>query len=323
MGSKLLKKLKKDAEQARIDKENQGGDYVKTDWFKPAKGDNIIRILPHWDDPDEVMYLPVKLHFGVPIEGNDGKTYNISARCLKDLDDGDCPLCNAYTEMVKEDKEKAKELRVTERFLYNIMNYKERKVQVWLCPITVHREILYWINELNQDPSDPDTGRNWKITKEVDPKKQPMYGTKYRVRPDLKETKLPTKLRALSEELIDLSELYTEDHSEQMYDMLGEAPPEKKKKKSKKSKSNGKTDHGEEEEEGPEGIDPDEEMPTFEDEGGEEEAEEKPKKKKGFSRKSKNKKAKKTKAAEEEEDEGMEVEDADLDAELRELGVDA
>jgi len=311
---KVLEKLKKEVERIEA-KEKSRGDYTKVDWFKPEKGDNIIRVLPHWSKPDDsLFYKTINIHYGLPIS-RDGKTYKIPARCLRDLNE-DCPLCDEYEKLGKGE---GKDLRSSERAIFNIIDFKTQTVKPWQCPETVYKYIFAMSTEMDEDTWDLKTGRNWKIRKKVDPSKPPQFGTKYEVFPDMKQSAVPKKLLGLTEDLPDLDGVYCENHREAMLDLLGleeksedvdddnekeEVFTEKPVKKHKK-KAKAEVDEEDEDEE-----ENDEEVFT-----------EKPVKK--------HKKKAKAEVDEEDEEEGeddnivasVKIEDKELEDELRRLGV--
>ena len=230
--SKLLDKLKKEAATL---KENEGKNkFAKFDWFKPEKGDNILRLMPHPTDPEDVFFKKVYIHYGVTVSQEE-KTYKIPARCLADFGE-DCPLCEESESLADAgDKEKSKSLRHTERVLYNILDYKARKVKTWACPASVHRKFFTWISEIGEEPSNFETGRNWKVVKAVDPGKPAQFGTSYEIFPDMKQSAVPKKLLSLCENLPDFEGAYNENHRAAMNEMLGIEPePEKKEKVTKR-----------------------------------------------------------------------------------------
>lgn len=224
--SKLLDKLKKEAAEL---KESEGkSKFSKFDWFKPEKGDNILRLLPHPTDPEDVFFKKVYIHYGVSINGEDGKIHKIPARCLVDFEET-CPLCEESESLADAgDKDGSKNLRRSERVLYNILDYKAKKVKTWACPPSVHRKFFTWISEIGEEPSDLDLGRNWKVVKQVDPGKPAQFGTSYEIFPDMKQSAVPKKLRSLCEDLPDFDTAYSENHRAAMNEMLGiEGEPKK------------------------------------------------------------------------------------------------
>lgn len=215
--SNLLAKLKAEAKQLKEQSENKGnGDFVKINWFNPSVGDNLVRVLPNTKDADELFFKQVQLHY-IKVEKKDGGMANVPVRCLSDFGE-ECPLCKTYKKLVVNEatKEEAREYRPLERYLYNVIDYKKREVFVYAAPMSVHQGLLEWVDELETNVADLETGHDFKVVKEVDPKRGKLYGTSYKVRPSLKATAVPAKLRALVESAMDLDTIYNEKRLDDM-----------------------------------------------------------------------------------------------------------
>jgi hypothetical protein len=126
--------IKKIAEQSggRFDSILKGS----TDTFTPHVGENTVRILPPtWDS--DYFGLSVWVHSRI---GEDNSTY----LCLKKMKGKDCPICAAAKE-AKDDGEEdeAKALRNNERFLYYVIDRKEKEPSplVWNASWTQNRDI--------------------------------------------------------------------------------------------------------------------------------------------------------------------------------------
>jgi len=291
--SKLLEKLRAEAKNIEENKEKRESAGKRFDWWKPEKGDNVIRLMPPFNDEGDI-FKKVHIHFGIPIQKNDGGVAKIPARCPRDWEKA-CPLCDSY-DSGGLSKETARELRPTQRVLYNVMDYKSRTVKPWLCPVTLHEELFYYFQELGEgtaiaDLTDPKAGRNWKIRKNVDPSKSGPFAISYKCFPDMKDSAIPAKLMELVSNLPNLDEAFTEDHTAAMCGMVGAsaADYEKTTKTAAKSKTAAKA--------APKAKKEDDDIPSVE-------------------------------AAEEDDEEKVEmptadlnVEDEDLEAELRRLGV--
>lgn len=208
--SSMLDKIRE--EQARIakKKESQGG-FEKIDWYKPEEGDNLIRILPAVK-ADDLPFKVVHLHY-ISIKKRDGGIVNgIPVRCHEDFGE-ECPICAAVRELYsgsEKQKETAKQIRAREVYLYNIINFKDRKVQPYAAGITVHEEILTYAGDVGLGIFSEDGGHNWKVTKKIDPRKPKNLGIKYSVRMDIKESDIPSKLKVLLENATDLDSLYAD-----------------------------------------------------------------------------------------------------------------
>lgn len=308
--SKLMDKLRKEKE--RLTKSAEGrGNFEKTDWFRPEKGDNLVRFLPNLEDPDgELPFKHVRTHY-IGIEKKDGGTVNIPVRCLRDFEE-DCPVCDEYEKMVRKDKDKAKPFRAREAYVYNIIDYKNKSVHPYSAGVTVHEQIMGFADDFSGNIFSTEEGRDWKLVKKVDPRKPAMLGVSYALRPGMKDTALPKKLEALLEGAEDIDKLYEDNERKKMLEWLGydvedesdepeedgidieaefeeeEAPKKKAKKAAAKAKKKA----------APPEFDEDEDMPEFDEEPAQ-------------TKKSK----KKSKAAE------VDTEDDELDEELKALGV--
>lgn len=227
--SALMKKLKDQARQVKTAAENRGSgeQYEKTDWFKPEIGENPIRFLPHWKRPDsELGWIQVKLHF-ISVKKNDGTLISgVPARCMADFNE-DCPLCSAYEKVVKTDKEAARRLRATTRYLFNVMNYKTRKVQPYACGQQIYEILMGWVGDIEGNIFDVDAGYDFKLIKIQKAGQPKLTGTSYQLRPIMKVSAVPEKLKTLVESMPDLSKLYATKELAAMYEFIGVSAPEK------------------------------------------------------------------------------------------------
>jgi len=210
----LTDKLQEEAKRQKERKAEQG-DFEKVDWFKPKDGDNIIRIMPHWKIPEELFFVSVILHFSIEVPKQDGSgTIPIPVRCpANETPARKCPICELIDKANKEQKAFFKDVRPVERYLYNVFVAAEEKIKPYPAPLTVHQGIFEWIEEI-PNPVDLDTGRAWKLVKEVDKTKSAAFGTKYKVRPSMNPSPFPSKFRELVRDMTDLSKLYGEKHDD-------------------------------------------------------------------------------------------------------------
>jgi len=350
----LLDKIRAEQEVLKKKKESfgGGGKFEKIDWFKPEEGDNLVRLLPN-GNPDELPYVKVAIHY-ISVKKKDGSiAKGVPVRCAKDLSGDDCPLCDAVSALYNgsdKDREKAKEMRAREAYLFNVVNFKDRKVQPYSAGITVYEEFLNYIGDVGPEVFDVEAGYNFRLTKKVDPRKPKNLGVKYSVRIDVKPTALPSKLRVLLDEAVDLNTLYAETDLELMNRYLkgiGFAVEETededeeeyvpKKKAPLKAKAVVEEDEDEEEEEVPAPkakakaasaikkaavVEEDEEEEDEDDFNfdEDEEEEEAPKKKPLMSKKAAPAPAKKAKAIVEDDEDEDDLEE-DLDEEFAALGM--
>jgi len=214
----LMKELLQEAGRMKQQEEERGS-FDKIDWFKPEWGDNLVRVLPHPKNPKKGWFFKeVHLHF-IPFQKKDGTMTAMPARCLTDFEE-DCPLCIAHAKVAKKDAIKANQLRRTTRFLYNIVNYKDKKVQPFAAPYTVHKLIMDWLVDVGQF-WDIDEGRDVVVVKSKKAGKPAGLNVEYNVRPAMKTSAVPEKLRPLFENAKDFEELYTSNEKERMEEFLG------------------------------------------------------------------------------------------------------
>lgn len=209
----LLNKLKKEAKRVNDVEAQRSSGFQK--FFKPDVGDNMIRILPHWDKNkrDEEFYVRRLLHY-LPVVGNDGNDHNSAFRCLKDREEK-CPACIAYARLKKDkNNKKADALRPSERYIYNVIDYgnteREPSVIAYMAPFSIHKELMNFVDEYGTEFWSIDNGRDWKLKKAVDKSKGAKFGTSYKMYPKMADSAVPKKLLALLKEMTNLDELYAE-----------------------------------------------------------------------------------------------------------------
>jgi len=122
--------------------EQGGGDFDKylTDsikMFKPADGDNIIRIMPPTWEGAEHFGLDIYVHYGV---GPDSQTY----LCTHKMQNKPCPICDEREKASKDgDAEYADKLKPTKRVLIYLIDRNNEKDGpiVWSMPWTIDRDL--------------------------------------------------------------------------------------------------------------------------------------------------------------------------------------
>lgn len=150
---------KKRVDQSGISRDNYLEDGISA--FKPAEGDNLIRILPPtWDDPDHYGY-DMWMHYQV---GADNSSY-LCRRAMK-YDDGRCPICEERekAEALGEDEDYVRALKPKKRVGYYLINRdKEGEgLLFWAAPWTVDRDIATQAVDVRSQEviplDDPDDG---------------------------------------------------------------------------------------------------------------------------------------------------------------------
>jgi len=212
-----LKEKAKEVEERKEERAKGGFDIVPM--FKPKEGDQIVRILPHWDDPDNKFYFVEKVIHYIPKKLDDGRKVNIPVACLEEFDE-ECPICQAVVRLRAADKkdEDAKNIRKQRKALYNIIDYQEKAVVVWAVPETLHEDFMTWLGDAGEFWS-LEAGRNWKLKKKVDPKRGPI-STTYKIFPDMKESAVPSKLEGELDNMFNLDEVWSENGKETMLEAL-------------------------------------------------------------------------------------------------------
>jgi hypothetical protein len=127
----------------RVEQERTGG----TGFWKPASGENRIRIMPAWDEATDAFWFRTGTHFNV---GPDEKP----VPCPEESGVADtCFLCRKSKQLSKGDEDERDEgeaIGCRPGFLMSIVDYAhaEDGVQVWRCGITAYRQIRkLWLND--------------------------------------------------------------------------------------------------------------------------------------------------------------------------------
>lgn len=239
--SKLLAKLKGEAKRFTEEQEEKSsGKYEKVDWFQASIGDNTIRILPHWSEPEDKFFFVQKtIHF-LPKKLNSGKIVSVPVPCME-MQDKTCIACEAYTELKAQDSSDADTFRPVKRFLYNVIDYGivngVRKgspaVKVYAAPVSVHTDVMIYVEELDEAFWSVDNGRDWKIKKTVDASKGVKFGTSYKTYPSMKASSVPEKCVDLLKDMVDLDGVWNEEPEQIMREVAEKAGVSKTKAKAK------------------------------------------------------------------------------------------
>lgn len=176
--AKKFKYQRRDYSDARKRAEQNAGNrdsYINdaVSLFKPAEGDNVIRILPPtWDDPKHYG-IDLYVHYQV---GSDNSAYLCPASMHKHfpelVDDPACPICEERAVADREgDKDYAKKLKPVKRVLvYLIDRDKEKEgIKAWPMPWTVDRDLAIQATDSRTQEylpiDDPDEGYDVTITR--------------------------------------------------------------------------------------------------------------------------------------------------------------
>ena len=223
----LLDKLKSEAKRVKADSESRRGGFDDVRFFKPITGDNMIRILPHWNPKkratDELFFVKRVIHY-LPQKKRDGTgKYNAPFPCLSEVEE-ECPACVAFDALKKLKDKTASEIKTSERYLYNIIDYGKDagpEFVVYPCPFMVHTDLMDWTEEINSEFWDVKKGRDWKLKKTVDKSKGDAFGTKYKLMPKGTDTPIPAKLLAeMDGKMVDLDTVWADHDRQKMLDAL-------------------------------------------------------------------------------------------------------
>lgn len=247
MASLDFEKLKKAAQELQARMSRGSGPSLK--FWKPADGNNTIRILPPWTAEGAFagqFYREVHQHWNVSEESGPvlcpKKTPNAS-------DDKDCPICDLVDQLRArkgdvEAQELAKNLRAKVAYLMSIVDMKDPfysakdvaewkkerpdndcpfevgdvKIQCYAASNTISDAIMNMIIVNQMDITDVEAGNNVIITKI--PNKDKLK-TRYTTSPEIKPTKAPLKE---GQELPDLSRVGKIHSAEEMQKLLSEGP---------------------------------------------------------------------------------------------------
>lgn len=205
----ILEKVK-EAKQRTQELLARGGGRSSARFWRPADGDNKIRVMPEWKEGlDGVFWREVAQHWNVSA---DQKGPVLCPKETPDLE-GSCPVCE-LVQSLRADKSNleaqriAKDLRAKKTYFYNVVverdpvytaadvaEFKQNrpdadcpfdvgspKIQIYACPLTIHDQILGIIHSSGKDITDLHEGRGIRVNKI--PNKDRLK-TRYEVYPDL------------------------------------------------------------------------------------------------------------------------------------------
>jgi len=135
--------------------------------FSPAKGDNILRIMPGtFEGSDEHYGMDVYVHYGV---GTDNQSY----LCPNKMLDKPCPICEELARVQNGgDDDYIRELKPTKRVLVYVIDRENEKEgpKVWSMPWTIDRDLALASKDKKTGEvlliDDPENGYDISFTKE-------------------------------------------------------------------------------------------------------------------------------------------------------------
>lgn len=196
----------------------RGGSAPSMKYWKPADGENRVRIMPPWtsEGPNaDVFWREVHQHWNV----NEGEGPILCPKKTPDLGEADCPICE-FVDTLRakktdvEAQQLAKDLRAKVAYLMSIVDLKDPvytakdladwkkdrpdneppfavgdpKVQLYAAGSSIYEQIANIVLANQLDITDREAGHNIIITKV--PNKDKLK-TRYTISPDLKKTKAP------------------------------------------------------------------------------------------------------------------------------------
>jgi hypothetical protein len=222
MAESLFERMKAEAKRHAKEIEDRPS-FDKIPWFVPKPGDNTVRILPHWKNPnDEFPHVKKMIHY-LPKKLESGRTVEIPMACLE-MFDKECPACKTFQMLKAKGSDKADSFRQTKRYLYNVLDYgvvsgkkeAEPSVKVYAAPASVYDQIMVFVDEMEDPFWSFEKGRDWRIKKKMDASKGAKFGTSYKVIPSMKTSAIQEKLKSLISNTFNLDKIWNETSEEVM-----------------------------------------------------------------------------------------------------------
>ena len=144
---------------------NNNSDFLEK-FYQIPEGSNTVRILP-WKDEDREFYAETKIH---RVPGPDGNVKNYHCRKVHGEP---CPLCDLYYGLwktgSKEDENLARQIKPRARYYMNILDRETGNIKILSVGIILFKKIVAAIlDEDFGDITNPETGHDFKIVKEMD-----------------------------------------------------------------------------------------------------------------------------------------------------------
>ena len=160
-----LNALRAKHEQLNNPQAGNNSDFLKK-FYQIPEGSNAVRILP-WKDDDKEFYAETKIH---RISGPDGNIKNIHCRKIHGES---CPMCDLYYALWKtgrqEDEDLARKIKPRARYYMNILDREGGEVKILSIGVILFKKIIgAMLDEDFGDITDPESGHDFKIVKEMD-----------------------------------------------------------------------------------------------------------------------------------------------------------
>jgi len=155
------------AKHEQLNNPQTGGntDFLKK-FYQIPEGTNAVRILP-WRDDEKEFYAETKIH---RVPQPDGNVKNIHCRKIHGEK---CPMCDLYFGLWKtgrqEDEDLARKIKPRARYYMNILDRESGDVKILSIGVILFKKIIgAMLDEDFGDITDPESGHDFKIVKEMD-----------------------------------------------------------------------------------------------------------------------------------------------------------
>ena len=144
---------------------NSNSDFLQK-FYQIPEGTNAVRILP-WKDESREFYAETKIH---RVPQPDGTVKNIHCRKIHGEK---CPMCDLYYGLWKtgkqEDEDLARKIKPRARYYINILDRASGDVKILSIGVILFKKIIgAMLDEDFGDITDPESGHDFKIVKEMD-----------------------------------------------------------------------------------------------------------------------------------------------------------
>ena len=144
---------------------NSNSDFLQK-FYQIPEGTNAVRILP-WMDESREFYAETKIH---RVPQPDGTVKNIHCRKIHGEK---CPMCDLYYGLWKtgkqEDEDLARKIKPRARYYMNILDRASGDVKILSIGVILFKKIIgAMLDEDFGDITDPESGHDFKIVKEMD-----------------------------------------------------------------------------------------------------------------------------------------------------------
>jgi hypothetical protein len=135
-------------------------------FYQIPEGSNAVRILP-WKDDEKEFYAETKIH---RVPGPDNNVRNIHCRKVHGEN---CPMCDLYYALWKtgrkEDEDLARQIKPRARYYMNVLDRESGDIKILSVGVILFKKVIAaMLDEDFGDITDPESGHDFKIVKEMD-----------------------------------------------------------------------------------------------------------------------------------------------------------